>query len=83
MYLPSPKIIVTSKASPKLRAGVFVGYRLKSGARWTGEYLVFDLDSFVGSNLGVDANANWGHMVPHITKHIEVTMPDFFPLSTL
>ena len=53
MYLPTPERLTTSKASPKLRPGVFVGYRLKGGGgRWRGEYLVYDLDSFIGVNFG-------------------------------
>ena len=61
MYLPDSDKITSSKDSPKLRPGVFVICIMKGGARWSGEYLANDLETFVGANLGIDANtANMG-----------------------
>ena len=35
--------------------GIFLGYRLAPGGTWNGEYLVADLDDFVGMPLDIDA----------------------------
>ena len=42
-YIPPAERIATAKADPTMRYGVFVGYRLKPGAYWKGEYLVLDI----------------------------------------
>ena len=62
---------VPNKAAPRLQYGIFLGYRMAPGGRWTGEYLIADLDDFVGKSLRWDAPAtNWPRHTPHITKHI-------------
>ena len=81
MYPPTPEHVTTYKASPKLRLGVVVGNRLTSGAHWSGEYLVYDLDTFIGTYLGIGAHTSWGHMAPHVTMRVDVTQPDLFPVK--
>ena len=51
-----------------MRYGVCVGYRLKPDCRWSGEYLVFDLDVFLSKDLGVGADVSWGRMAPQSSK---------------
>ena len=58
-YLPAEQ---RSKLDPRVRWGVFVGYRLKPGRRWSGEYLGIDLGRLVGVGLGVSADVNWGRL---------------------
>ena len=62
-YLPSGLRNLSSNADPRMRYGVFVGYRLKPGSTWSGEYLVYDLDVFLNKDLGVGADVSWGRMV--------------------
>jgi hypothetical protein len=38
----------TSKMEPTSIVGVFAGYELSSGCRWSGIYMVWSLDEFVG-----------------------------------
>ena len=53
--------------------GVFLGYRLAPGGRWSGEYIVADLDDFVGKDLRIDsAPSEWKHFSPHITKVVKL-----------
>jgi hypothetical protein len=48
-YKPSPtkKTDTHLKWAAPSRVGVFAGYKLHSGYRWKGEYLVWDLDEFL------------------------------------
>ena len=54
--------------------------RAREKSLWPGEYLVLDLDRFVGMDLSVTANVNWGRIVPQITKVIDYK-PMTFPLK--
>ena len=50
----------------------FLGYLTPPGGRWNGEYLVADLDDFVGKDLRVAANPKqWPRFSPHITKVVK------------
>ncbi len=67
-----PEKHVPPKAAPRMSYGVFLGYRLAPGGKWNGEYLVADLDDFVGKDLSVDANGKqYAHFCPHITKVVK------------
>ena len=59
-YIPSELRSLSSNADPRMRCGVFVGYRLKPGSKRPGEYLVYGLDVFLNKDLGVGADVNWG-----------------------
>ena len=64
-----------------MRYGVLVGYMLKPGCRWPGEYLVFDLDVFLSKDLGVGADVNWGRAMPQSTKQVRYNTESLcFPL---
>ena len=43
---------------PRSRTGVFAGYSLKSGYKWDGYYLVWDLKDFVGKDLHAQADCS-------------------------
>ena len=60
---------------------MFVGHRRASGVHWSGEYLVYDLDEFIGASLGSGANTQWGggHLIPRAAKRDVVTEPSFSP----
>ena len=54
-FLPVSTKYVNAKAAPPMSYGIFMGYRLAPGGQWNGEYIVADLDDFVGGNFDVDA----------------------------
>ena len=41
----------TTKFDPKMIPGIFLGYKLHSGCRWNGEYLVANIDEFATLNF--------------------------------
>ncbi|MFM7980063.1 MAG: hypothetical protein ACKPKO_12180, partial [Candidatus Fonsibacter sp.] len=43
----------TTKMEPTSLTGVFVGYELASGYRWSGIYIVWSLDEFIYTDLSV------------------------------
>ena len=68
-YIPPEERVKTSKLDPRMRIGIFVGYRLKPGAFWKDEYLVLDLEIFNGVDLSIDAKS-FGLITPIIVKTI-------------
>ena len=78
-YKPTPGRIDSSKAAPSTRSGVFMGYRMRTGSKWSGQYLVFDIDVFQGMNLGIDSTELWGSMIPMKVKTVKYRGPPFFP----
>ena len=53
---PQPDIFKTrDDFLPRRIPGIFVGYHVQPGNEWSGDYLVCDLDSFVGPNGSIDA----------------------------
>ncbi len=53
-YLPSPTKGLTGSIGhwdPSAREGVFVGYKVRPGYQWAGQYLVWDLRDFIGSRF--------------------------------
>ena len=63
--------------------GVFAGYDLHSGHKWSGSYLVWHLDEFRNVCLARDAHSLEGGLCnPHVTDTIWVVEgPDEFPLK--
>ena len=51
--------------------GIFMGYRLQPGGRWNGEYMVKDINDFMGIPLHMEAPYNLFKRKPHITKKVE------------
>ncbi len=50
--------------------GIFLGYRMVPGAKFTGQYIVADLSDFVGKSLEVDAYSGDWHLSPHHTEQV-------------
>ena len=42
-----------AKSWPSMSYGVFLGYQLAPGGKWSGRYIVADLDDVVGKDLAV------------------------------
>ena len=56
-----------------MRVGIFAGYELVPGYAWSGNYLVWDLDEFVGVCLAVDAPAmSLNLQRPHVTDTLKM-----------
>ena len=43
---PTPVLKAQHKLAPRTRAGVFLGWHMLTGGRWSGDYLVGDLEDF-------------------------------------
>ena len=80
-YLPTQDRYTTSKAAPRQRVGIFVGYRLQTQAKWSGEYVIIDMDVFINKNLGIDAAEIWGNIYHHVTKRVDPIKPVCFPMK--
>ena len=71
-FLPAPTKYENSKGSPKRSFCIFLGYRLQPGGLWNGEYLIADLDDFVGQNFDVDAAGSDYRVFPHVTERVDL-----------
>ena len=71
-FLPAPTKYTNSKAGPTRSYGIFLGYRLVPGGKWNGQYLVADIDDFVGANLDVDAAGTEFRIHPHVTEQVDL-----------
>ena len=80
-YLPTKDRYTTSKAAPRQRVGVFMGSRLQHQAKWSGEYVILDLDVFTNKHRGIDASELWGDVYHHITKRVDPIKPLCFPMK--
>jgi hypothetical protein len=61
-----------SKGAPAMQYGVFLGYRLAPGGRWNGEYLVADLDDFIGLPLDIHTPEREWYINPCITEQVKL-----------
>ena len=50
--------------------GIFLGYRMAPGGRWTGQYVVADLSDYVGKSLDRDARGADHYIRPHHTEQV-------------
>ena len=66
-YLPNAEreLEKREKLDASLRTGIFVGYRMHSGGRWTGQYTVLDAEAFSGIAQGSNRCA-YEHAVTEI-----------------
>ncbi len=75
-YLPSPTKGLTGSVgtwNPSAREGVFAGYDIQPGYRWSGRYLVWDLRDFHGISLQRDEGfQNIGFRSPHYSSCVEL-----------
>ena len=54
-FLPVSSKYTNSKTAPSMSYGIFLGYRMAPGGKWSGEYLVADIYDFVDMPLDVYA----------------------------
>ena len=82
-FKPAPTKSEPSKAAPRLSYGVFLGYRILPGCKWNGQYLVGDLDDFVGRTLAENEDrSKWHRFTPHITAMVALPHSGIaFPLK--
>ena len=70
-----------SKADPRLKLGIFMGYRQAPGGKIK-DYLVADLGQFVGKNLEMTASHTTHYFRPHVTRTIKWSKYGiYFPLK--
>ena len=66
----------------RLQYGVFIGYSLAPGDKWSGQYLVCDLDDFVDVDLNADAEHKDIAIKLHYTEIVKMcTEGIHFPLK--
>ncbi|MCV6577192.1 MAG: hypothetical protein OIF58_15820, partial [Cohaesibacter sp.] len=73
-----------TKFDPKGLIGVFAGYVLESGQKWSRKMLVWNLVDFKRANLAFDCHCEGVPMSlqrPHITEKAELLLPITFPLK--
>ena len=71
-FKPARTKRVQSKAAPALSYGIFLGYRMAPGNRWTGQYIVADIDDFVNRNFDMDVHFSEFDIRPHYTSRVEM-----------
>ena len=69
-FLPAASRYVNSKAGPNMSYGIFLGYRLAPGGRWTGQYVVADIEDFIGKSMARDAKGTDHYIRPHHTDQV-------------
>ena len=65
-YKPSSarEVSLLQKFGPKTRCGIFAGYHMHNGGKWSGDYLVVDADAFTSTPSSRNA---YVHRVKEIT----------------
>lgn len=81
-FMFSPTRDTRDKAEPSLRPGIFMGYRMPPGGQWDGDYLVCDIDDFMGFPFHIEAEPGlFKHCKPHVTRTVKhTTLGPYFPL---
>ena len=68
------------KFDPDSIPGVFSGYEIGVGFKWTGQYRVWELDDFVKQNLAYDAERPRDKLRrPHLTQKVVLRFQLLFP----
>ena len=71
-----------SKCDPKGLYGIFAGYVIESGNKWSRRMLVWNLQDFAKVNLAFDCEkVPMSLQRPHITERVELGLPITFPLK--
>ena len=76
-FYPAPTKGEQPKVSPSLKYGIFLGYELHPGGRWSGRYLVADIDDFKWKPLAIETHYSEFNIKPH--KAWVVNMVRGFP----
>ena len=62
--------------------GVFAGYELESGMRWSGKMLVWEVDKFLDANLTMRCKSVPTSLRrPHVVDKVVMVYPLAFPLK--
>ena len=83
-FMPSPtKGVNMAKMEPCAQIGIFAGYAMAHGYKWTGDYLVWLLDDFAELSLHRNAVIRSPKLVrPHRIRNVEIPVgPISFPLK--
>ena len=83
-FMPSPtKNVDMAKTEPCAQIGIFAGYALAPGYKWTGDYLVWLIDDFAEISLHRNAVIRSPKLVcPHRIRNVEIPVgPISFPLK--
>ena len=82
-FKPSPNRDDTLKFGPKGHLGVFAGYFMAPGYKWSGNYLVWELKGFHQADLRADASKYHQRTPePHVTQVVMLPEGDLqFPLK--
>lgn len=82
LFKPSTTKYRQGKMEDRPQYGVFLGYVLAPGAKWSGQYLVCDSSDFVRCNLSVDADHSDFPLKPHYTSIVKMCKEGVhFPLK--
>ena len=71
-FKPAPTKYHQAKAWPSMAYGLFLGYQIGPGGKWSGRYLVADLDEFIDRDLSVEAASTDHFIHPHVTEVVEL-----------
>ena len=52
--------------------GIFLGYKMLPGGKWSGQYYVRDLTDFVGHSLRIEARPESFRIFPHVTEQVRM-----------
>jgi len=66
-FAPADTKYKNSKAAPALSWGIFLGYKLGTGGKWSGDFYVADLFDFMDKSLHVDTAPENFDVRPHTT----------------
>ena len=81
-FKQSPTRDDTHKFAPRSMRGVFAGYELESGMRWSGKMLVWELDKFLDADLTMGSRTvPMSLRKPHIVDKVVMVYPLAFPLK--
>ena len=73
-FVPSPTKDFREQGEKILSQGIFLGYRTAPGGKWTGDYLVADLNDFARLPLLSTAEPGmFKNVRPHVTRTVNWT----------
>ena len=71
-FMPSPTKYKLPKAGPSLAYGILLGYQMSPGGRWSGRYIVADIDCFALKSLDADEHYSNFDIRPHYTNVVKL-----------
>jgi len=81
-FRPTKTTSGPAKAGPRMKYGIFLGYELAPGGKWTGQYYIADLHDLADKDLHADASPREFPFAPHVTRTVKVgRQAKAFPLE--